>query len=93
MRVVNYSQFRGNLAAYMDEAAATEEELLVTRGNDASVVVVSVEHWESLQETLHLARSPANAARLDEAKAELDAGKGIAFDPTQKRTRPAAKRR
>jgi PHD/YefM family antitoxin component YafN of YafNO toxin-antitoxin module len=38
---------------------------------------------EQLRETLHLLRSPANARRLDEAIADVEAGRVTEFDPTR----------
>jgi antitoxin YefM len=75
MRIVSYSAFRENLADYMDQVAADRTELHVTRQGGPSVVVLSEEEFASLMETLHLMRSPANAARLNEAIADVEAGR------------------
>jgi antitoxin YefM len=82
MRVVTYSAFRENLASYMDQVAADRTELHVTRQGAPSVVVLSEEEFSSIMETLHLMRSPANAARLNAAIADIEAGKVTEFDPT-----------
>jgi antitoxin YefM len=74
---VSYSDFRQNLAHYMDEVADSNAELHVTRQGHRSVVVLSEAEYNSVMETLHLLRSPANAAALAEAIAELEAGKGV----------------
>ena len=82
MRVVTYSAFRENLASYMDQVAADRTELHVTRQGAPSVVVLAEEEFSSIMETLHLMRSPANAARLNAAIADIEAGKVTEFDPT-----------
>jgi antitoxin YefM len=64
MAHVTYTELRANLAGFMDEVCDSRAPLLVTRQNARSVVMVSEEDYEGLMETVHLLRSPANAARL-----------------------------
>ena len=63
MTHVSYSDLRANLARMMDKCARPAP-LLVTRQNARSGVMLSEEDYENLMETVHLLRSPANAARL-----------------------------
>ena len=63
-RVVSYTELRTNLAKYMDEACDSRAPIQVTRQNARPVVMLSAEEFEGMMETLHLLRSPANAARL-----------------------------
>ena len=77
MAHVSYSQLRNNLATYMDEVCDDHAPLFVTRQNARSVVLMSEEDYEGLIETVHLLKSPANAARLlrsvqDADRAKLD---------------------
>jgi antitoxin YefM len=44
------------------------------------VVIVSLANWNAMEETLHLLPSPANAQRLRDAAAALDAGQGVERD-------------
>ena len=64
MTHVSYSELRNNLASYMDEVCDSRAPLVVTRQNARSVVLMSEDDYEGLMETLHLLKSPANAARL-----------------------------
>jgi antitoxin YefM len=64
MAHVSYSQLRSNLARYMDEVCDNRVPLVVTRQNARSVVLMSEDDYEGLMETVHLLKSPANAARL-----------------------------
>ena len=75
MAHVSYSQLRNNLASYMDEVCDDRAPLFVTRQNARSVVLMSEEDYEGLMETVHLLRSPANAARLLRSISEADQGK------------------
>ncbi|HEV7599363.1 MAG TPA: type II toxin-antitoxin system Phd/YefM family antitoxin [Bradyrhizobium sp.] len=72
MAHVSYTQFRNNLASYMDEVCDGRAPLVVTRQNARSVVLMSEQGYDGLMETVHLLNSPANAARLLRAIADAD---------------------
>ena len=57
----------------LDAVATDGEEVVITREGNASVVMVALADYEALKETVHLLRSPANANRLLDAMARLDA--------------------
>jgi antitoxin YefM len=75
MAHVSYSELRNNLASYMDEVCDSRAPLLVTRQNARSVVIMSEQDYEGLMETVHLLKSPANAARLLRSIKDADRGK------------------
>jgi antitoxin YefM len=75
MKHASYTELRANLAKYMDEVCDSRDALVVTRQNARSVVLISEEEYEGMMETLHLLRSPANAARLLRSIEDADAGK------------------
>ena len=64
----------------MDKVCADHAPVIITRDHDESVVLLSLEDYESLEETAYLMRSPANAKRLLEAIDALESGKGTARD-------------
>jgi antitoxin YefM len=66
-RAVSYSQLRAELKSVLDEVCDNHEPVYVTRRRGGDVVILSREDYESLDETAHLLRSPANAKRLMEA--------------------------
>jgi len=78
MANVSYTELRSNLAAYMDQVCNDRAPLVVTRQNARSVVMLSEEEYEGLMETVHLLKSPANAARLLRSIKEADEGKAVA---------------
>lgn len=80
MSIVTYTHLRENLASVMDEVCASCVPTIVTRQKAPSVVMVSLEEWEGMQETLHLMRSPRNAERLLESIAQADRGELEAHD-------------
>jgi antitoxin YefM len=59
----------------MDQVCDDRAPLLVTRQNARSVVLLSEEDYEGLMETVHLLKSPANAARLLRSITQADQGK------------------
>ena len=77
MNALTYSQARSNLAKTMDRVCDDHSPIIVTRRNQRSVVMISLEDYQALEETAHLLRSPKNARRLLESVAELESGGGI----------------
>ena len=76
MDAITYSSARANLARTMDRVCNDHEPLIITRNGDQSVVMLSLEDFQALEETAYLLRNPANAKRLLSATAQLDAGNG-----------------
>jgi antitoxin YefM len=72
---ISYTELRANLAKYMDEVCDNRDALHVTRQNARTVVMMSEEEYEGMLETLHLLRSPQNAARLIRSIESADAGR------------------
>ena len=75
MQVVNFTEFRNNLAENLNMVNDNSEIVLVSRSKGKNVVVMSLEEYNSIQETLHLVSSKANQKRLDEAIEEMRSGK------------------
>jgi antitoxin YefM len=64
MRITSISKFRKDIKRYIDEIDQDQEPLVVTRGDNVSVVVIPLNTFNSYSETDYLLRSPANAQRL-----------------------------
>lgn len=76
MNAVTYSQARSNLAKTMDKVCDDHFPIIITRKNQRSVVMISLEDYQAIEETAYLLRSPKNARRLLESIAELESGSG-----------------
>ena len=76
MHAISYSEARENLKSVIDEVVASRAPIAITRQRGEGAVLVSESEWASIEETMYLLRSPANAKNLLEAIAELDAGRG-----------------
>ena len=74
MDTVTYTQFRQQLAGYLNKIEADHSPLIVTRQNVPSVVFMSLDDFKAYEATFHLLSSKNNADRLNEAIEELRAG-------------------
>lgn len=80
MDAVTYSSARANLASTMNRVCEDHEALIITRNGEQSVVMLSLEDYNALEETAYLLRNPTNAKRLLSAIGQLNAGKGTERD-------------
>jgi antitoxin YefM len=64
MRVVSFSQARNNLRAVLDQVMDDADVTVIARPDTPAAVVMSLDYYTSLMETVHLLSSPANAAHL-----------------------------
>ncbi len=76
MDAISYTAARQNLAKTMDRVCSDHEPIIITRNNAQSVVMISLEDFNALEETAYLLRSPKNAKRLLESIAQLETGGG-----------------
>lgn len=76
MDAITYSAARAHLASTMDRVCNDHAPLIITRKGERSVVMLSLEDYNALEETAYLLRSPANAQRLLAAIEQLNAGRG-----------------
>ena len=76
MDIITYSDARAHLKGVMDRAIHDNQEIVVTRKKGEAVVIMSLEAWNAVHETLHLLSTPNNASRLRTSIAQLDAQNG-----------------
>ena len=76
MKAITYTAARESLAATMDKVCRNRAPILITRNRDQSVVMLSLEDYEQLEDTAHLLRSLENARRLLSAIGTLEKGRG-----------------
>ena len=76
MKTMSYTESRANYAKVLDDVVNDREETIITRAGHESVVIVSLEEYESLKETAYLLQSPANARRLFDSINRLEANRG-----------------
>lgn len=76
MNAISYTAARENLASTMDKVCQDRAPIVITRKREQSVVMLSLEEYEALEETAYLLQSPVNAKRLLKAKQALESGRG-----------------
>ncbi|WP_301003872.1 type II toxin-antitoxin system prevent-host-death family antitoxin [Arsukibacterium sp.] len=72
---MSYSAFRAQLATTLDKVNDDHKPVLITRQNGKPAVLISLEDFQAYEETAYLMASPKNAARLNQAIAEVESGK------------------
>ena len=67
IHAVSYTHARDNLKSVLDKAVADRAPISIVRQRGEGAVIISESEWASIEETLYLLQSPANAKRLLEA--------------------------
>jgi antitoxin YefM len=75
MRIVSFTEARNSLKAVLDSVVNDADTAVITRRDAQDAVVMSLDYYNSLMETVHLLRSPANAEHLNRSIEQLKAGK------------------
>lgn len=75
MRVVNFSEARNSLKLVIDQVIDDADYTVIARRDAPDAVVMSLDTFNSLMETVHLLKSPANAAHLAQSMDEYRKGK------------------
>ena len=76
MKAITYTAARQNLAKTMENVCRDHAPVIITRKTTDSVVIMSLEDYEALEETAYLLRSPKNTRRLIDSIVQLEEGKG-----------------
>jgi antitoxin YefM len=74
MDVLNYTEFRKNLAKNLDKVNDDAEIVIVSRSKGKNVVVMDLDEYNAMTETLHIIKSEANRKRLQDAIDEMEKG-------------------
>jgi antitoxin YefM len=77
MIAANYSEFRTGLKSYLDSVEDDNETLIIKRKSGKGTVMISLDEYNSIMETLHLLSSKRNADRLYESIQQMKFGKTI----------------
>jgi antitoxin YefM len=64
MEVVSFTEARNNLKTIFDKVYYDNEEVIMTRKNSQSVVMITLDEYNSMKETNYLLSSPKNKERL-----------------------------
>lgn len=80
MKVVNFSDARNRLKTVLDQVANDRDYTIISRRDADDAVVMSLDQFNSLMETVHLLKSPANASHLAKSIKQYQSGKTVERD-------------
>jgi antitoxin YefM len=74
MTVVTYTEARNNFKSILDRVAEDADYTVISRRDAEDAVVMSLEYFNAIQETLHLLSAPANVKHLERSIAQYRKG-------------------
>jgi antitoxin YefM len=77
MIAANYTELRTRLKKFLDIVEEDNETLIIKRGKGKGAVLISLDEYNSIMETVHLLSSKANADRLYESIQQMKEGNGM----------------
>ena len=75
MQILPVSKVKDKLNELVDAAARTHEQITITKNGSPAAVLVGIDEWESLQETLFWLSQPGILESIAEAEADVKAGR------------------
>ena len=75
MRIVSFTEARNSLKSLLDSVVNDADTTIITRRNADDAVVMSLDYYNSLMETVHLLRSTANAEHLNRSIIQFKTGR------------------
>ena len=77
MLTATLSDFRKDMKRYLDQVTQSFETLIINRGKDSGIVIISLEEYNALKSTQHELSSRINQQRLDASIEQMKAGKKL----------------
>ena len=75
MRIISFTEARNGLKAVLDQVVNDADCTIITRRDSEDAVVMSLDYYDSLMETVYLLKSPANAEHLQKSIEQFNQGK------------------
>ncbi|MGB3208075.1 MAG: type II toxin-antitoxin system prevent-host-death family antitoxin, partial [Crinalium sp.] len=80
MKVISFSEARNSLKTVLDQVTEDADYTIITRRDADDAVVMSLEFFNSLMETVYLLKSPTNAAHLERSITQFKQRKVVERD-------------
>ena len=80
MIAANFTEFRTQLKKFLDNVENNHETLIIKRKSGKGAVMISLDEYNSIMETVHLLSSKANADRLYESIRQMKKGETVEHD-------------
>ena len=77
MKIVSYTEARNSLKTVLDDVIRDADATVISRRDAEDAVVMSLEYYNSLMETVYLLRTPANVEHLDRSIAQYKTGRVV----------------
>ena len=74
MIAATYTDLRSNLKSYLDRVVRDSDNILVNRGNGSAVVIMSLEEYEAMQETVYVMSQPDIVAAIRKGEEDVKNG-------------------
>lgn len=75
MRILPISQLKSKINEYVDAVSETRDQITITRNGAPAAVLIGVDEWESIQETLHWLSQPGILESVAESESDIAAGR------------------
>ena len=77
---VSMAEARANLRELLDNVKKTHARYTITRNGEPDAILISVEDFEAILQTMEILGDPELMAQIKQGQAELDRGEGIPLD-------------
>lgn len=75
MRILSISQLKSKINEYVDAVSETRDQITITKNGAPAAVLIGVDEWESIQETLHWLSQPGIIDSVSESETDIAAGR------------------
>jgi antitoxin YefM len=80
MRILPISQLKSKINEYVDAVSQTRDQITITKNGAPAAVLIGVDEWESIQETLYWLSQPGIVESVSESEADVTAGRTYGED-------------
>ena len=77
MQTLPISQVKSHLSELVDAASVTHEQITITKNGSPAALIIGIDEWESLQETIYWLSQPDVGASIAAGRAEIASGQGL----------------
>jgi antitoxin YefM len=80
MRIISVTDVKAKINEYVDAVRETRDQITITKNGAPAAVLIGVDEWESIQETLHWLSQPGLAESMRQSEADVVAGRTYGED-------------
>ena len=80
VRILPISQVKSKINEYVDAVSETRDQITITKNGRPAAVLIGVDEWESIQETLHWLSQPGILESISQSEADVAAGRTYGED-------------